>query len=84
VTTTPKIRKTEGGQPAFITEKQSLGLLQISRATFRRMRAAGDVTTFSIFGTTMRRYRRSEIEALIRAEPIETTATTTHPLKAVR
>jgi hypothetical protein len=79
---TTRIRKTDAGLPAFVTERQARELLQVSRATFRRLRAAGRIATFSIFGTGMRRYRRHEIEGLIQLDPIDTT--NTRPLTVVR
>jgi hypothetical protein len=82
MTTTARIRETEAALPAYITEHQSKTLLQVSRATFRRMRLSGIITTYTIFGTCMRRYRRSEIEALIRRDTTDTTPS--QPLVVVR
>jgi hypothetical protein len=79
---TTRIRKAEADRPDFLTERQVCEWWQVSRATVRRLRATGLIVTYTIAGTGMRRFKRSELEALIRTEPIETT--TTPPLKVVR
>jgi DNA-binding GntR family transcriptional regulator len=87
VTASARIRKAEANRPDFLTERQVCEWWQVSRATVRRLRAAGVIVTYTIHGTTMKRFKRSELEALIRAEPpIETAAAAaaTTPLKAVR
>jgi hypothetical protein len=74
----PHVPRPIAELPEFITEEQARGpqLLQISRAAFYRLRKRSVITTYVVTGTAIKRYRKSEIEALIQTQPTDTPGTT--------
>jgi len=57
--------------PTWLTAKQAMEYLKVSKATFYRLVKAGKIQAYSLAGTDEKRYRESELDALLEPVPTE-------------
>jgi hypothetical protein len=58
-------REAQPDAAAWLTERAALALLSISRSSFRRLRARHEIKTYRIRNSTIIRFRRADLEALM-------------------
>lgn len=61
--------------PTWLTAKEAMAYLKVSKATFYRLVKAGKIQAYALAGTDDKRYRESELDALL--EPVTTEETET-------
>lgn len=57
--------------PSWLTAKQAMDYLKISKATFYRMVKDGRIKAYGLAGTEDKRYREDELDALLTPIPAE-------------
>ena len=59
------MRRPAAVLPDYLTEREARARLRVSRSTFRRMRDRRDIRTYRIRGTTIVRFKREDVDALL-------------------
>lgn len=57
--------------PGWMTAKEAMEYLRVSRATFYRLINAGKITPYQLEGTDDKRYKREELDQLLTPVPKE-------------
>lgn len=57
--------------PVWLTPKQAMEYLKVSKATFYRMVKDGRITAYALAGTDDKRYRQDELDSLLTPIPRE-------------
>jgi len=55
--------------PTWLTAKEAMDYLRVSKATFYRLIRAGKITVYALDGTDDKRYRQDDLDALLKPLP---------------
>lgn len=56
-------------QTVWLTPKEAMGYLKVSRSTFYRMIRSGRIIAYNLAGTDEKRFRQDELDALLTPAP---------------
>lgn len=57
--------------PNWLTAKEAMHYLKVSKATFYRLIKAGKIPVYALDGTDDKRYRQDDLDSLLKPVPID-------------